>query len=137
MKFLLDTNVISELRKGVRANANVVRWAAGVPLNHLSTSVMVLGEIRRGIELKRKTDPGHAASLDEWFNFMRARFSQRVFQIDEVIADKWSRLNVPNTLPAVDSLLAATALIHDLTLVTRNTRDIDKTGAKLLNPFLA
>lgn len=98
---------------------------------------MVLGEIRRGIELKRKNDPGHAVSLDEWFILMRARFSERVFQIDEVIADKWSRLNVPNTLPAVDSLLAATALVHDLTLVTRNTRDIAKTGAKLLNPFLA
>lgn len=135
MKFLLDTNVISELRKRDRAHPNVARWAAGVPLNEIGTSVIVLGEIRRGIELKRRVDPAQAAALDRWFATMRTWLGNHVIPIDEPIAEEWARLNVPDALPLIDGLLAATANVHDLTLVTRNVREVANTGAKLLDPF--
>ena len=135
MKFLLDTNVISEIRKRGRAHPGVASWAAGAPADELATSVVVLAEIRRGIELVRRSDPTQAGLLDRWFAEMRSRLGDHVLPVDEAVADRWARLNVPNPLPMVDGLLAATALVHDLTLVTRNTRDFAKTGAKLLNPF--
>ena len=82
MKFLLDTNVISEIRKRERAHPNVVRWVARTPVEEMGTSVMVLAEIRRGIELKRRSDPGQAKSLDQWFAQMRTRLGDRVLSID-------------------------------------------------------
>lgn len=136
MKYLLDPNVISELRKGARANPNVRDWAAAANPLAASTSVIALGEIRRGIELKRLKDPAHAEALDAWFDGMRQGFEDRVLPVDEVIAGVWARLNVPNPLPFVDGLLAATALTRRLVLVTRNTRDMTATGVRILNPFL-
>lgn len=110
-------------------------WVAGTPANELATSVIVLAEIRRGIELMRRTDPAQAGLLDRWFAEMRSRLGDHVLPVDEAVADQWARLNVPNPLPMADGLLAATALVHDLTLVTRNTKDFARTGTKLLNPF--
>jgi predicted nucleic acid-binding protein len=101
----------------------------------IGTSVIVLAEIRRGIELKRRTDPEQAASLDRWFAQMRRRLGDRVLPIDESIAKTWARLSVPDPLPLIDGLLAATAKVHGLTLVTRNVADISRTGVSLLNPF--
>ena len=135
MKFLLDTNIISEIRKRNRADANVARWITQTPVAEIGTSVIVLAEIRRGIELKRRTDPEQAASLDRWFAQMRSRLGDRVLPIDETIADTWARLNVPDPLPLIDGLLAATAKVYGLTLVTRNIADISRTGVSLLNPF--
>ena len=135
MKFLLDTNVISELRKGTRANANVVAWAQTVDSRDLATSVLVLAEIRRGVELKRLKDPAQAEMLDAWFARMRDNLEDRVLPIDEAVADRWARLNIPNPLPFVDGLMAATALARGLVLVTRNIRDVAVTGAKGLDPF--
>lgn len=135
MKFLLDTNVISELRKRRRAHPNLLAWAERVDPNDLGTSVLVLAEIRRGIELKRGRDPAQAELSGHWFQRMRADLENRVLPIDETIADRWARLSVPNPLPFVDGLLAATAIERGLTLVTRNTRDIAATGARVLNPF--
>lgn len=135
MKFLLDTNVISELRKGTRANPNVVAWARSVDPRDLATSVLVLAEIRRGVELKRSKDPDQGDRLDAWFARMRERLEDRVIPIDEAIADRWARLSVPDPLPFVDGLMAATALSRGLVLVTRNTRDVAVTGAELLDPF--
>lgn len=135
MKYLLDTNVISELRKGRRADPCVLAWAQTVDARNLATSVLVLAEIRRGIELKRKNDAAHAEALDNWFATTRRKLENRVLPIDETIADRWARLNVPNPLPFVDGLLAATAIERGLTLVTRNTRDVAATGARVLNPF--
>jgi len=105
------------------------------PLMEIGTSVIVLAEIRRGIELKRRTDPEEAASLDRWFAQMRRRLGDRVLPIDESIAETWARLSVPDPLPLIDWLLAATAKVHGLTLVTRNVADISRTGVSLLNPF--
>ena len=137
MKFLLDTNVISEIRKRERAHPNVARWVARTPVEEMGTSVMVLAEIRRGIELKRRRDPDQAKSLDRWLTEMRARLGDRVLPIDEPIAEAWATLGIPDRLPLIDALLAATAGVHGLTLVTRNVAHVAGTGVSLLNPFSA
>jgi predicted nucleic acid-binding protein len=136
VKFLLDTNVISEIRKRDRADRNVARWVAATPIAEIATSVIVLAEIRRGIELKRGKDSRQADALDRWFAVMRARLGDRVLPIDEAIADAWARLSIPDPLPLIDGLLAATAKVHNLTLVTRNVADISRSGVSLFNPFM-
>jgi toxin FitB len=135
LKFLLDTNVISELRKRDRAHPNVVAWVARTPAEEIGTSVLVLAEILRGIELKRRSDPTQAKSLEHWFAQMRTRLGNRVLPIDEAVAEAWALLEIPNPLPPIDGLLAATAKVHGLTLVTRNVADIAATGVSLLDPF--
>lgn len=135
MKFLIDTNVISEIRKRERADAKVIRWVNQTSVEDIGTSVLVLAEIRRGIELKRRSDPLQAKSLDRWFSQMRIRLADRVLPIDETIAETWALLGIPNPLPLIDSLLAATAKVHGLILVTRNITDIESTGVELLDPF--
>jgi predicted nucleic acid-binding protein len=135
VKFLLDTNIISEIRKRDRAHPNVVRWVARTPVEEIGTSVLVLAEIRRGIELKRRSDPEQAKSLDRWFSQMRTRLGGRVLSIDEPIAEAWALLGIPDPLPLIDGLLAATAKVHGLTLVTRNVADIKAAGVSLLDPF--
>ena len=137
MKFLLDTNIISEIRKADRAHPHVARWVLSTPVEDIGTSVLVLAEIRRGITLKRRRDPQQAKSLDRWFAQMRARLGDRVLPVDEPIADAWALLSVPNPPPLIDGLLAATAKVHGLTLVTRNVADIAPTGVSLLDPFSA
>lgn len=135
MKFLLDTNVISEIRKRDRADPNVVRWVTRTPVEEIGTSVLVLAEIRHGIELKRRSDPAQAKSLDRWFAQMRARLADRVLPVDEPVAEAWARMGIPNALPIIDGLLAATVKVHGLTLVTRNIADIAAAGVSLLDPF--
>jgi toxin FitB len=137
LKFLLDTNIISEIRKRDRAHPNIARWVARTPVEEIGTSVIVLAEIRRGIELKRRRDPEQAKSLDRWFSQMRTRLADRVLPIDEPIAEAWARLAIPNPLPLIDGLLAATAKVHSLTLVTRNVADIAPAGVVFLDPFSA
>jgi predicted nucleic acid-binding protein len=137
VKFLLDTKVISEIRKRDRAHANVARWVTRTSVEEIGTSVIVLAEIRRGIELKRRRDPEQAKSLDRWFSQMRTRLGDRVLSIDEPIAEAWALLSIPNPLPLIDGLLAATAKVHGLTLVTRNVSDIAKAGVLFLDPFSA
>jgi len=135
VKFLLDTNVISEIRKRDRAHPKVARWVARTPVKEMGTSVVVLAEIRRGIELKRRSDPKQAEALDRWFAQMRTRLGERVMPIDEPIAETWAMMNVPDPLPFIDGLLAATAKVHDLTLVTRNVGDVARTGISVIDPF--
>jgi toxin FitB len=137
LKFLLDTNVISEIRKRDRADPNVIRWVARTPATEIGTSVLVLAEIRHGIELKRRNDPEQAKSLDRWFSQMRTRLGDRVLPIDEPVAEAWTLLGIPDPLPLIDGLLAATAKVHGLTLVTRNVADIAVVGVSLLDPFSA
>jgi predicted nucleic acid-binding protein len=135
MKFLLDTNVISELRKRTQAHPNVARWVAQTPVKEIGTSVLVLAEIRHGIELKRRSDPEQAGALDRWFAQMRIRLGDRVLPVDEPVADGWALFGIPDPLPIIDGLLAATAKVHGLTLVTRNVADIARTGVSVLDPF--
>jgi predicted nucleic acid-binding protein len=135
VKFLVDTSVISEIRKRDRAHPNVVRWVARTAVEEIGTSVLVLAEIRRGIELKRRSDPQQAKSLDRWFSQMRMRLGERVLPVDEPIAEAWALLGIPNPSPLIDGLLAATAKVHGLTLVTRNVADMAMAGVLVLDPF--
>jgi toxin FitB len=135
LSYLLDTNIISELRKGQRANPGVLDWLRSVPEAELYLSVLVVGELRQGVERLRRRDLGSAERLDRWLATLTSRYEPRILGVNAHVAELWGRLNVPDPLPAVDGLLAATALAHDLTLVTRNTRDVGRTGAELLNPF--
>ena len=134
---MLDTNVVSELRKGKRADQNVLAWHGGVPEDALFTSVLVLGEIRRGIERVRTADPIQAKALERWLLETQTIFEERVLPITSAVADRWGRINAIRPLSVIDGLMAATALENDLTLVTRNVADVTGTGAKVLNPFQA
>jgi toxin FitB len=102
VSYLIDTNVISEFRKRERGHPGVVRWVASVDPAELHTSVLVIGEIRRGIELKRRTDPVQAAALEGWLDRIRAGLGGRILPVDERVAELWGRLGVPVTLPAID-----------------------------------
>ena len=135
MSFLVDTNVLSELRKGERADRGVRNWFEGAGEEDLFTSVLVLGEVRRGIEAVRRRDVPSALALEQWLLRLTQTFGDRVLSVDGAVADRWGVLNVPDPLPTVDGLLAATALVHDLTLVTRNVRDVARTGVRCLDPF--
>jgi toxin FitB len=134
MSFLLDTNVVSELRRR-SPNSLVVQWFQQVRSEEIYLSVLTLGEIRQGIEQLRSKDPVAAVSLEDWSRGLVATYRDRIVGIDSAIADRWGRLNVPNRVPAIDGLLAATALVKDWTLVTRNVNDIRRTGVRVLNPF--
>ena len=135
MTYLLDTNVISELRKGDRCDANVLDWYTGVEDVDMFLSVLVLGEMRRGIERIRKRDPRQTAVLERWLEEVALRFAGRILPVDDRIAGAWGRTYYVRNVPVVDALLAATAKVHDLTLVTRNVSDVEGLGAKVLNPF--
>ena len=137
MSFLLDTNVISELRKRERGHPGVVRWAAAVDPQELHTSVLVIGEIRRGIELKRRTDEVQAAALTLWLDKLRVGLGARILPVDERIAEVWAKLGIPDPLPAIDGLIAATAIVHGMTVVTRNVADLARAGATIFDPFAA
>ena len=137
MSWLVDTNVLSELRKGDRANAGIRAWFADAREDELFTSVLVLGEIRRGLESIRRRDTPSAIALEQWLSRLATDFADRVLPVDARVADRWGRLNVPDPIPTVDGLLAATALVHDLILVTRNLRDVERTGARLYDPAAA
>lgn len=136
MSYLLDTNVISELRKGERADANVTAWFVDVAEEEIFLSVLTIGEIRRGIESLRRRDPDSAAALDRWLNLVSEAHGDRVVPIDRTITEEWGRMNVPDPLPVVDGLLAATARVLGLTLVTRNVADVEGSGIELLDPFV-
>lgn len=135
MSFLIDTNVISELRKRRRCDPNVSKWYREISDEDVFLSVLTIGEIRRGIETIRRRDPASAKALDAWLSALMAHHSSRILPILESIAEEWGRMSSPDPLPVVDGLLAATAKLHGLTLVTRNVEDVRVTGVPLLNPF--
>lgn len=133
--YLIDTNVISEVRKGRRCDARVAAWYGRVADDELFLSVLVVGEIRQGIERLRQRNPRRSEILERWLQELIDGFADRVLPVDQRVAQIWGRLNAVNILPAVDSLLAATAEAHGLTLVTRNTKDIERSGVRCMNPF--
>lgn len=132
--YLIDTNIISELRRPQRA-LPVVHWFGSVEAESLFISVLTLGELRRGVELLRFKDPVAANALDQWLTGVRTEFADRVLSIDSAVAEQWGRLSMGQPLPSIDGLLAATALVHQLTVVTRNTVDFERSGVACLNPF--
>lgn len=135
MTFLVDTNVVSELRRGRNAAAAVTAWFAAIPAEHIFTSVIVLGEVRRGIELLARRDKPQAEMLERWYASMRQQLGRRVLPIDEPIMMMWSRISVPDALPAYDGLIAATALVNNMTVATRNTADFRRVGVSAVDPW--
>jgi toxin FitB len=136
LSYLLDTNVISELRKGEQANPHVSSWFAGLADEEIYLSVLTIGEIRRGVESVRRRDPDSATVLDSWLARLSEVHRDRILPINRPIAEEWGRMNAPDPLPVVDGLLAATAKVMGLTLVTRNVADVERAGVELLNPFV-
>jgi toxin FitB len=137
LRFLLDTNVISELRKGARASRGVVKWAASTEPAAQHTSVLVIGELRHSVELRRRSDVTQAAVLEAWLEHAVRSFGGRIFPVDAEIADAWGRLGVPDPLPDIDGLLAATALVHNLTIVTRDKALLGLKVIRTIDPFEA
>jgi predicted nucleic acid-binding protein len=135
VNYLIDTNVISEIRKGKNCNTNVARWYKATADNSLYLSVLVLGEIRKGVEKIRDRDTAQALAIEKWLLAVDKAFGARILAVDRLVADEWGRLNAGRPLPVIDSLLAATARVNRLTLVTRNTADIADLDVQLLNPF--
>ena len=137
--FLLDTNVISECRKQNDANVGVSRFMAQAKRDAapIYISVITLGELRRGIDkIRYRGDRPQAALLESWLADVNSQYQQTVLTFDSACADTWGRLRVPHAQNSIDKQIAATALVHDLTLVTRNTKDFIDTGVKLINPFI-
>ncbi|QDQ26630.1 type II toxin-antitoxin system VapC family toxin [Chitinimonas arctica] len=135
MSYLVDTNVLSELRNR-KADANVLAWMQARPRQSLYLSVLSLGEIRKGIE--GVADPAFRQTLMDWLEVdLPNYFVGRLLNIDQQVADRWGRVQAKagRTLPVIDGLLAATALHYDLTLVTRNTKDFVGLGVTLVNPW--
>jgi predicted nucleic acid-binding protein len=133
--YLLDTNVVSELRKKRRADQKVLAWFDSVAEEDLFLSVLVLGEIRKGIELIRLRDPAQGKNLEAWLSNLETTYAERLLPITAAIADRWGRLSAIRPISTVDGLMAATALESSLTLVTRNTEDVRHTGVGVINPF--
>ena len=133
MRFLLDTNVVSEIRRG--RDRHVRAWAGAVADVDLHLSVLTLAEIRKGIELLRNRDPAQAAVFAGWLGELHTRFADRIVAIDARVAEEWGRLNAPSPRSTVDSLIAATARVHGLTVVTRNTCDFEGCDVPLLDPW--
>jgi len=133
-RYLLDTNVVSELRLK-RANSRVHSFVASIDPSALFVSVMTLGEMRKGVENKDRNDPVAAAIIAAWADGVELTFADRILGVDIAIASLWGTFSAGRTRPVVDTLLAATAIVHGLTLVTRNTADVQDLPVKLLNPW--
>jgi toxin FitB len=136
VSYLIDTNIISEVRKGVRCDRHVSAWYDSINDEELFLSALVLGEIRKGIELARPKDADKAAALEVWLQQVEAAFADRILGIDNAVSDRWGRMSAIRPIPVVDGLLAATALTYGMTFVTRNDRNVAGLGARVLNPFL-
>ncbi len=134
--YLLDTSVISETRKS-RADGGVIAFLSATEPAGLFLSVLTLGELRKGVAAKRRTDPDTAERLGAWVDGIETIFADRVLPIDAATARCWGELSASRSLPVIDTLIAATAISHGLTLVTRNTRDVESTGVPLVDPWQA
>jgi predicted nucleic acid-binding protein len=131
----MDTNVLSELRKGPKMDKNVRGWFETVSSDDIYLSTLVVGEIRHGIELLRRRDPKAAVSLETWLDEVQKSTGSRILPITNEIADQWGRLGIPDPISVIDGLMAATAMVHGHILVTRNVRDVEQTGVNFINPF--
>jgi toxin FitB len=135
MAFLLDTNVVSELRKTSRCSRSVRRWFDDSIAEEMFISVVVFGELRCGIERLRPRDPATAHSLEQWMQGLKMIFSDRILPVTWEICNQWGYFSAAQNLGPADGLLAATASCHELTIVTRNERDFQRVGVDYFNPF--
>ncbi|MHB1242922.1 MAG: PIN domain-containing protein [Gaiellaceae bacterium] len=135
MSYLLDTNVVSEIRKPI-PNAGVAAWFAEADSADLHLSVLVVGEVRQGIErLRHRGDGRQAAVFERWLEVLKSEFGDRLLPVTTRVAERWGALNARRPLPVVDGLLAATAAVHELTLVTRDASLLAATGVRTLDPW--
>jgi predicted nucleic acid-binding protein len=132
--YLLDTNVISETRRA-KANPSVTAFIASASANELFVSALTVGELWKGVALKRRTDKPAGDQLAGWVQGIETLFTNQVLPVDAAVARIWGELCAARSLPVIDAAIAATALAHGLTLVTRNTKDFALTGVPILNPW--
>ncbi len=135
MNYLIDTTIISEVRKGGGCDPHVASWYGSIEDENIYLSVLVLGEIRKGIERARLKDSNRAAALEQWLSTLSRSFAERVLPVDQAVAEEWGRMGAKRPLSTVDALLAATAKVHGMVLATRNIADVSDLGAKVVNPF--
>lgn len=133
--YLLDTNVVSEARRP-RPDAGVNAFLLDAARADAYLSVLTLGELRKGAEAKRRVDPVSAERIEAWIGRLEVQYADKTLPVDKPVAEAWGRLMADRPRPIVDTLIAATAMVHGLTLVTRNTRDIADTGVTAINPWL-
>lgn len=137
--YLIDKNIISQARKKAKANPGVTAFFERVASSGeaIYLSAVTVGELRRGIELiRRRGDAGQAALLEDWLTIVLDEYADNVLPFDPIAAQVWGHLRVPDPGHALDKQIAAIALVHDLTVVTRNTADFAGTGARVVNPFV-
>jgi predicted nucleic acid-binding protein len=134
VRYLLDANVLSEVRKPL-GDEGVTCWISSVPADDLYLSVLVVGEVRRGIERLKRRDPDQAEAYEAWLGTILRDYADRLLPVDAETAEEWGRMSVPDHVPVVDGLMASTAKVRRMTFVTRNTADVERTGVELLNPF--
>ena len=132
--YLLDTNVVSETRKK-HPDSGVTAFLAAADSAGLFLSVLTLGELRKGVEARRKTDPVAADQLSGWVDTIETEFADRLLSVDAATARLWGELSAGRSLPVIDTIIAATAIRHGITLVTRNADDFESTGAPLFDPW--
>jgi predicted nucleic acid-binding protein len=130
--YLVDTNIVSEARRGT---PQAVAWLRSVDPATVHLSVLTLGEIMRGIALKQKSDPTAASHLAEWLRKLRRDHVERILPVTDQISVEWGRIAAIRPRGDIDGLIAATAIVHDLVVVTRNVDDFDDTGADVVNPW--
>ncbi len=135
MTWLIDTNIISEIRKGPRCHPAVAAWWSSAEDRDLFLSTLTIGEIRKGVETIRARDPEKARALETWLQAILRAFGPRILSVDAAVAESWGRIAAIRSVPVVDALLASTASVHGLVLVTRNATDVAGLGVRVLNPF--
>lgn len=135
MNYLIETDIIPEVRKASKCDPNVASWYEKIEDSNLYLSVLVIGEIRKGIERVRRKDKAQANAIESWLAAVDKTFGERILPIDRTVANEWGRLDASRPLPVIDGLVAATAKIHRMTLVTRNTADLVGLDVHILNPF--
>jgi predicted nucleic acid-binding protein len=135
VNYLIDTNVISEVRKGGKCDPNVAAWWQSVDDADIYLSVLVLGEIRKGVERARSNDPAQARALEKWLTTVVESFAERILPVDQAVADEWGRMSAKRPVSTVDALLAASAKVPGMTMATRNVSDVADLGADFINPF--
>ncbi|MCE3045046.1 type II toxin-antitoxin system VapC family toxin [Legionella sp. 16cNR16C] len=134
--YLMDTNVVSEIRKGAKANINVISWARAASTASLFLSVISILEIEMGILQKERADPSQGAILRTWLNaHVLPAFADRILNIDGAVAQQCAKFHIPDSRSERDALIAATALVHGLVVVTKNIKDFEDSGLELLNPW--
>jgi predicted nucleic acid-binding protein len=134
--FLLDTNVLAETRKR-QPDTGVIEWITATPSDRLHVSVLTLGEIEQGVaRIRDRGDHQRAAALERWLREMEAGFADRILPVTLPVASAWGRQPHVQPLPVVDALIAATARVNGLTVVTRNVKDFQRSGIEVLSPFV-